>query len=315
MHRRADRRRLRRRQTVQVRRPALDGLQKPPVHHVRHAHAGGVAIAFPRQAADVNASNLRLPGPRIDGAPHAPVHHLRVQARAGKILAQLVHHQHVQIHRDARHPALGQRQQFLLAALHVLDRDGLDARRLVVRVLQNRQPAQNPARSEYHPPHAANHRLQPHVVAVVVVALGPCELAQSNGHHLEQAALERAVEIGVPLHAPAQHHAARAPRRPVHHHPDTLRRHAHLGHRQRAAHRAAHRRFRNAVFPEHGRLAAGRRRAVAAHGRKQERLHALLFPEGRRRAGDDVDIRDAPAADSDRHRGARLQPRHHARLR
>ena len=89
-----------------------------------------------------------------------------------------------------------------LALLHLLHRHGIQLGGVVVGVFQDRQAAQDLARLEHLPPHAADHVLQAELVGVGVVALRAGELAESDGHHLEEAAFDLAVEIGMPLDAP-----------------------------------------------------------------------------------------------------------------
>ena len=63
---------------------------------------------------------------------------------------------------------------------------------------------------------------------------------------------------------------------------------------------AAHRCFGNAVMRQHVGLAFGGGGAVAAHRGKDERLHALLFPELPRRYATMVAmLANAAAADAD----------------
>jgi hypothetical protein len=80
---------------------------------------------------------------------------------------------------------------------------------------------------------------------------------------------------------------------------DAFGRVAERDHFERAAHRAAHGFFDDAVVREHVRLAFGRGRAVASHGREDERVHAAVFPEPDHRLHDGGDVGDAAAADSD----------------
>ena len=105
-----------------------------------------------------------------------------------------------------RHPGFHQRQVLLFALLHDLDRHRVQLRRIVIRVFQDRQSAQDLARLQHLPPDAADHVLEAQPVGVRMVALRSCEFAKADRHHLEQAALDLAGKIRVPFDAAHQHH-------------------------------------------------------------------------------------------------------------
>jgi hypothetical protein len=99
-------------------------------------------------------------------------------------------------------------------------------RRVVVRVFEDRQPTQDLARPQHLPPDAADHPFQSDLVRVRMIMLRSGELTQPDRHHLEEPAFDLPGEIGVPFHAPQQHHAVALMRVAVHEGVDAFRRHA-----------------------------------------------------------------------------------------
>ena len=80
---------------------------------------------------------------------------------------------------------------------------------LMIGVFQNRQAAQNFSALQNLPADGADHVFQAQAIRVGVIALRAGEFAEADGHHLKQAALDLAGEIGVPFHAADQEHAVR----------------------------------------------------------------------------------------------------------
>ena len=71
----------------------------------------------------------------------------------------------------------------------------------MIRVLKDRESAENSSTLQDLAADGADDVFESQVVGVRVIALRARELAQSNSHHLEQAALDGAGEVRVPLHA------------------------------------------------------------------------------------------------------------------
>ena len=89
----------------------------------------------------------------------------------------------------------------------LFDRHRGELRGIVVGVFENRQAAEDLAGCQHLPAHAADDVFEAEFVGVGVIALRAGELAEADGHHLEQAAFDLAREIGVPLDAADQHDA------------------------------------------------------------------------------------------------------------
>ena len=107
-----------------------------------------------------------------------------------------------------------------------------------------------------------------------MITLRAGELAETDGHHLEEPAFDLAREVGVPLDAPNQENAIGAVRVLVHEGLDAIRRVPQGHHFERAHHRATHRPFVDAEVREHIGLAFRRGRPVAAHCGEEKRLEA-----------------------------------------
>ena len=153
-------------------------------------------------------SNARRIGPGIVLAVDAAVDHLGVHAGAADVLADLVQDQDVEVHRESCAIQDFTSARFSSSRCSMTSTGTASSLRgVVVGVFENRQAAQNLARLQHLPPDAADDVLQAQLVGVGVVALRAGELAESDGHHLEQAAFDLAREIGVPLDAAHQHHA------------------------------------------------------------------------------------------------------------
>ncbi len=197
----------------------------------------------------------------------------------------------------------------LLARFHHVHRNGVDLRRIVVGILQNREAAQNLARLQHLPAHADHHVFQAQAIGVGMVALRSGEFSEPDRHHLEQSALDPAREIGVPLDAAHQHDAVGIVRHLVHEGFDAVRRLAERHHFQLADERAAHAGFGDPIARQHLSLAGRIRRAVTSHGREDHGLHALLLPVLNRAVHDGGDVVYAAAAYADRDARAGLQPR------
>ena len=94
--------------------------------------------------------------------------------------------------RQPRQPTPGQRQQFLLAGLELLGRDGLDPRRLVVGVFDDGHSGQDVAASQHFAGHAADDLGEAEVLDRAVIDLRPFAIAQPDQQHFHQSALDRA---------------------------------------------------------------------------------------------------------------------------
>ena len=90
---------------------------------------------------------------------------------------------------------------------HLIHRHYLKARGLVIGVFENGQAAENFSALQYLAAHGADHVLQSQTIRVGVITLRAREFAEADGHHLKEAALDFAREIGMPFHPPDQNHA------------------------------------------------------------------------------------------------------------
>src|ERR1022692_854142 len=277
----------------------VDALYQALGDHVGHAHPHRAVVGVLAQVAHEDPLELRRIGPGIVLALYSPVGHLGIHARARDILADLVHDQDVQIHRYGGHPGLDQRQVLLLARLHDFHRHGVELGGVMVRILEDRQTAQDLTRFQNLPAHAADDVLQAKTVGIHVIALRAREFPQTDGHHFEQAAFDLAGEIRVPLDAAYQHHAIGIVRRLVHEGFDAFGGFAQGHHFQLADDGAAHGGFADSVAGQHLGLAGRIGRAVAAHGREDQRPHALLFPILNHVVDDGGDVVDTAAAHAD----------------
>jgi hypothetical protein len=147
-----------------------------------------------------------------------------------------------------------------------------------------------------------------------MILLRARELAQSDRHHLEQPALQRTGEIGVPLHARHQKYAVRIKSILVHECMNAFRRYAKRHYLQRADNGCAHSSFMNPVVRQNIRLAFRRGCAVAAHGRNDKWHRTLRFPEFHHRLHDGRDVRNAPAANANGDASPSGHARRHVRL-
>ena len=177
----------------------------------------------------------------------------------------------------------------------------------MVRVFQDRQAAKNLTRCQHLPPHRPDHLLETHLVGVGVIALGAGELAEPDGHHLEQAAFDLAGKIGVPLHPADQHYAVAFKGVLVHECLDAVSGRTERYHLQRADDRATHGGLVNAVVRQNVGLAFRGCRAVAPHGWEQEWVNALRFPKVHHGTNDGGDIVYPSASDADGYAASRLQ--------
>jgi hypothetical protein len=132
-----------------------------------------------------------------------------------------------------------------------------------------------------------------------MVALRAGEFAEPNGHHLEKAALDFPVEIGMPLDAPYQHDTVGFVGRLVHEGFDAVGSLAQRHHVEMAHQGASHGRLGDVVVRQHFGLPFRAGRAVATHRRENKRAHALVLPIPHHAAHDGGDVMDAPAADAD----------------
>src|SRR3954465_457841 len=108
-----------------------------------------------------------------------------------------------------------------------------------------------------------------------MVMLRPGELAEPDRHHLKQPALDRAREVGVPLHPADQHNAITLEGVAIHEGLNALGSRAERKNLERTENGTAHRLFDNSVMGEHVRLTFGRGGAMATHRRKDEWPHAV----------------------------------------
>src|SRR5579872_6446797 len=288
----------------------VDLLQQTVVHHIRHTEADAVAVAVTGQIANVDAVNAWRVRPRIVLAVDPSIDHLGIHSGPTDVLSDLVHDQNVELrNRDLAHPALDQGEQLFFPGLHLLDRYGGQLRGVVIGIFEDGQASKNLAGCEHLPPDCADYMFQAELVGVGVVTLRAGKLAEANRHHFEQSAFDLAGEIGVPLDTAYQHHAIRFEGVAIHECLDAVARRAEGDDVESADHRTAHGRLVDAIVGEHVRLALRARCPVATHGRENEGMAALRFPELDHRSDDRGDIRDAPASDSDRDARSGFDPR------
>ena len=149
-------------------------------------HAHGVAVRLGRQPSQhdhLHLGKLVIERPMIiELAPH----HVGVQAGAADVLADLVDQKDIDVpKRQPGHPLLGQYEQLLFPALELLRRDGLDQGRLVVGVLDDRQPGPDPTVPDHLLRHAADDLVEAMIQDRPMVDRGPLALAQADEHHLQ----------------------------------------------------------------------------------------------------------------------------------
>ena len=130
-----------------------------------------------------------------------------VHARAADVLADLVEQQDIgRLERQARNPLLGQHEQFLLAILEFVRRDGLNLGRLVVGVFDDADAGDDAALGQHFAGDAADDLPEAVVHDRPVIDLRPFVLAQADQHHLHQARFDVADEIRVRLDAADDEH-------------------------------------------------------------------------------------------------------------
>lgn len=76
-------------------------------------------------------------------------------------------------------------EKFFFLLFHVLNRNSRELRCIVIGILQNREPGQNLSVVDHLTPGGANHIFEAKAVAVSVIPLRSCELAEPDGHHFE----------------------------------------------------------------------------------------------------------------------------------
>ena len=152
-------------------------------------------------------SNLCTYGVWIALGFEAAVHDLPIHAATTDVLADFVDDEDIEIDGNGCHPGPRQRQVFFLALLHVAGGNRIELCRVVIGILHDRQTSHDLARFQHHAADAADDMFQSQLVPVHVIALRTGKFAETDRHHLEQAALDFAAEIGVPFGAVNQHDA------------------------------------------------------------------------------------------------------------
>src|SRR3954471_4840340 len=226
-----------------------------------------------------------------------------VHAGTGNILADFLHHQHVDfVELQARHELLGFRQQYRLARKNLFGRNDLDYCSLVRGVLHHRDPEQHVlfGQDKFC---RLRQQFAEHVHAICMQRGRADDLPHADGEHLDDSGLDRCPEVRMWFDARNDHHGVRFGCLLVH-----VDRHAivelsefHDFHAR--LDRTADVAFRNAVALQHFALSFGSRSAVAAHCRENKRLGAkrLEFGDDRFRAFGNVIDAARTAAHGDRH--------------
>ena len=219
-----------------------------------------------------------------------------VHAGARDVLAHLLDDQHVDgRERQPRHPLARALEQPPLARLEVRGVEGLDEGGLVVAVLDDAEAEADARPGQHLATDGGDDRL------VAVLDVGPVVLdrafvlAEPDRHHLEEAGLDRALEVGVRLHAVDQADPVGLGRVAVEPHGQAQRL-AHLHDVHGGAHRAAHGRLGDAIVLQDRELPLGGPAPVAAHGGEDERPGAQVLEVADGGADDRVDVGDPPAA-------------------
>jgi hypothetical protein len=283
-HRRAADQRVERGQGVEVRLPPVDRLDQPPGREVGQPEAGRVPVRGGGQAEHRQPREVRL-ALAAEAAPHAD--HVRVHAGPRDVLAHLVDDQQVgAVERDARHGRPGDLEQGGVGRVEAVRRRDHHPAGSVVGVLDR-----------------GRGRDRDRQAAGVDLAGAVC-LAEADGRHLAEAALDRSPEAGVRLDAPDHDDPVGAGGAGVHVDRHALWRAAEDDRLHRRADLDAEAGRRDAVAGQHLALPLGRPAAVAAHGRDDEGARAERAQLVEDRADDLAQRRDAPAADREGDLGA-----------
>jgi hypothetical protein len=191
-------------------------------------------------------------------------------------------------------------EQRRLAREELVRAQHLDQRRAVALVLDHGDAAQHRQAGEQPCAVVGEHGGEPAPHREVVCRQGAGVLAGADDEHLDEAALDLAVKVGVRLDAVDDDHAAglgEVAGRPYGHPEGALADGYDVHGRDD---RGADRRLRHAQLLEHGALPCGRRAAVAAHARRDEGVAARRMDGGDRRAQHGRQVGDASAAGRDR---------------
>ncbi len=282
------------REDVCVHRPAVELLEEAPRSEVREAHPQSVAVRLLAHVAHddvLRFGPLGLLHPRDAEAAD----HVRVHPRPGVVFAEGVDEEDVDLpDRELRHQPLVLGEQLLLAARDVRGWDRLEKGRFVVGVLHRRDAEQDLPGVDDLPAHL-DHEVPDALDPVAVQGEGLLVLAEADGGHLEEAALDRASKVRVRLDPVHQDDAVRLVRDPVHIHRHPARRLAELHDVHGRADRRPTELLRHAEAPQDLDLTLGGRPAVAPHRRHDKRLRPHLLQDGDQGAQDDVYLRDAAA--------------------
>ncbi len=292
------------RQDVRVHRDEVELFEEAPRREVREAHTEGVAVRLLANVAHDDVLHLRPLGLLLAGDAEA-ADDVRVHTRPGVVLAEGVDEEDVYLpDRYLRHELLVLRQKLLLAAGDVFGWDRLEIGRLVVGVLDRRDAEQDLPRVDDLPADL-DHEIPDAPNAVAVQGEGLLVLAETDGGHLEEAALDRAAKVRVGLYPVHHDDAVGLVGDPVHVDRNAARRLAELHHVHGRPDLRPTELLRHAQAPKDLDLPLGRCPAVAPHRRHDERLGPHLPQDGDEGAEDDVYLGDAagPCGQRDLHPG------------
>src|SRR6266508_4343813 len=179
----------------------VDLLREPSRREIRVADAGGVAAAVLGQVERDDPEDLRIVREGLVRVRRAP-DDVGVHAGAGDVLADLLHHEHVDRREwQPRHPLARNLEQPPLPGLEVFRVEGLDPGGLVIAVLDDAEPEADPRLGQHFAPDRGDDGLVAVVDVGAVVLGGALVLTQPDGHHLEEARLDGALEVRVRLDA------------------------------------------------------------------------------------------------------------------
>ncbi len=282
----------------------IDVVDKAVVDDVGEAEANGAVVGEGAEAAGVNAVDKGSVGPEVVLALDAAVDDFGVHAGAGDVFADFVNDEDVDFRGgEFGHPGFDFTENFFLLGNHGCEAlggaDSGKAGGFVKSTFLNGEAAEDFTAGEDASADAADHLFEANAVRVCVVSLGSGKFAEADGHHLEEAAFERAHEIGMPFDAGEEENAIGIEGGFVHEGFDAFGRFADGDDFEGTDDRDAHGGFVDAVVGEHVRLAFGSGCAVAAHRGNNEGLRALLFPEVDGGFGDAGNVGNAAAADTD----------------
>src|SRR5919106_939865 len=153
------------------------------------------------EVARIDAEDAWVGGGRFDDI-HDAANHLGIHPRATDILAYLLDDEQMdEVKRQACRQLLRQRLQLQLCGLELGRAYGPNDRRLIVAVFDDAESKGNARMLQHRAAHGADDVLIAILHISPMVMLGAMIFAETDGHHLEQAALDGAAEIGMRLHA------------------------------------------------------------------------------------------------------------------